>query len=88
MASSSKTKGFSARPRAHRNRAVADSFVHGEETTSSSSSPVLVEPEPSTRTTRITLDLPEELHMRLKIKSARERVPMSKLLRKWIEENL
>lgn len=83
---SSKTKGFSARPRSNRSRAMADTFVHGDDTPSPT--PVLVEPETSSSMTRITLDLPDELHMRLKIKSARERVPMSKLLRKWIEENL
>ena len=84
---STKSKGFSARPRPARSRAMADTFVHGDEAPAPSP-PHLVEVSEPVSMTRITLDLPDELHMRLKIRSARERVPMSKLLRKWIEENL
>lgn len=35
---------------------------------------------------RLTIDVPEELHRRLKVKAANEGVRMADLVRRWIED--
>ena len=37
---------------------------------------------------RLTIDVPESLHKKLKMKSAEEGETMAKLVRRWIEEKL
>jgi predicted HicB family RNase H-like nuclease len=37
---------------------------------------------------RLTIDVPEELHRRLKVKAAHEGVNMADLVRNWIEANV
>lgn len=45
-----------------------------------------VEEDALTATKRLTIDVPEELHRRLKVKAAVEGVNMADLVRAWITE--
>ncbi len=44
------------------------------------------DPQPSER--RINLKVPEDVHIRLKIRAAKDRTSMQDLLLRWVEEKL
>ena len=69
---------------------LADEWVTGEPGTAPQAAPA---PPPSSPEAeerpvaikRLTIDVPEDLHRRLKVKAATEGVRMADLLRSWIE---
>lgn len=68
------------KPGAHKH---ADEWV----TQPMQSSPTpLVEEVPAAIMKRLTIDVPEELHRRLKVKAANDGVKMADLVRQWIED--
>jgi hypothetical protein len=44
--------------------------------------------EPGQEVKRVTVDLPIEIHQKLKIRCVMERVNIADMVRKWIEEKL
>jgi hypothetical protein len=45
-------------------------------------------PKTNEPTIRLTVDLPRDLHRKLRFRAFDESIPMAELVRKWIEEKL
>ena len=74
-----KTRGFGAAPGKQKPAKSADDWVHGQATAAA--------PEPE-KTMRLSVDMPASMHMELKLRSVKQGVSMTQLVRDLIREDL
>lgn len=65
-----------------------DDFVNPEPAPAKSLPPTGQEAQKDEAKKRITIDMPESMHRRIKLYSVHEGRTMNKILREWIEKNL